>query len=113
MSAFTRSFRDCLGRLLGGADRWLRSKDKDIDFELNEFGHKAWDTVRLSFNVAILHQDIFLFNIAEISQPLPESLNLRPRSLRIAGRRHISHSRNLRRLLRLSHHSGHHELEKE
>ena len=33
--------------------------DKHIDLELHEFGHKAWDTVRLSLSIAILNQDVF------------------------------------------------------
>ena len=52
--------------------------DKDIDLELHEFGHKAWDPVQLSLSVAILNQDVFPLDITEISQPLPECLDLRP-----------------------------------
>ena len=69
----------CLAARIAG----MRSQDKDIDLELHEFGHKAWDTVRLSLNVAILNQDVFPLNVTEISQPLPECLDLRPGSVGI------------------------------
>ncbi len=51
------------------------SRDKDIDLELHEFGHEAWDTVQFSLSVAILNQDVFPLDITEISQPLPECLS--------------------------------------
>src|SRR5262249_16702522 len=66
---------DRLGRLLGCADPPWASNNKHIDLELYQFGHKAWVTIALSLNVAILNQDIFPFDITEISQPLPESLD--------------------------------------
>ena len=50
---------DRLGRLLGGTDRCKVSADKHIDFELHEFGHKAWDTVQLALSVAILTKMFF------------------------------------------------------
>ena len=59
--------------------------DKDIDLELHEFGHKAWDTVQLSLSAAILNQDVFSLDITEISQPLPECLDVRPGIGGVAG----------------------------
>jgi hypothetical protein len=52
---------------------------------LNEFGRKAWDTVRLSCNIAIFDKDVFPLNITEISERLPESLDLRPGIFGIAS----------------------------
>jgi hypothetical protein len=68
--------RNRLGRLLGCAEPCCNYKD--IYLELHEFGHKAWVTVQLSFDVAILNEDVFSLNITEISQPLLESLDRRP-----------------------------------
>src|SRR5213594_2051709 len=45
--------------------------DKHIYIALDEFGHKAWDTVQLSFSGAKLNQNVFSLNITEISQPSP------------------------------------------
>jgi hypothetical protein len=42
---------------------------------LHEFGHKAWVTVQLSFNVAILNEDVFSLDITEVSQSSPECLD--------------------------------------
>jgi len=39
---------------------------------LQEFGYEGWSPVELSLGVAILNQDIFLLNVTELSQPLPE-----------------------------------------
>jgi hypothetical protein len=57
-----------LGRLLGGTDRCKVSADKHIDFELHEFGHKAWDTVQLALSVTILYENVLPLSITEISQ---------------------------------------------
>jgi hypothetical protein len=73
---------------------------KDIDLELDEFGHKTWDTIQFPLNVSILNQDVFALNITEISQPSPECFDPRPRSLGVASSRHITYPRDLR-LLRL------------
>ena len=54
--------------------------DKHINLELHEFGHKAWDTIQLCLNVAILNQDVFSLNITEIAQPLAKCLDVRPGS---------------------------------
>ena len=53
--------------------------DKDIDLELHEFVHEAWDTVRLSLSAAILDHDVFPLDVTEISQSLPQCLDVRPR----------------------------------
>src|SRR5439155_6179136 len=74
-----------LGRLFGCADRWRICHDNRIDLEFQEFGQQAWDTVRLSLNVAIVNQDVFPLNITQVSQSLPERLDLISRSLRIAS----------------------------
>ena len=74
--------------------------DKHIDRESHEFGHEAWGTIAPSLNIAILNHDVFSLYITEIPQPLPECLDLRPRSLGIADRRDISYSGNFRCLLR-------------
>jgi hypothetical protein len=61
----------------------LRYDEKDIHLELQEFGHKAWETIQFSFSIAILNQDIFSLNITEFPQPLPKSLDPSPRSVGI------------------------------
>ena len=63
---------DRLGRLLGRDDSFLKRGDEDIDLELHKFGHKAGDPVQLPIGIAILNQDVFPLNVAQISQPLPE-----------------------------------------
>jgi hypothetical protein len=40
------------------AARIVAKADKHIDFELHEFGHKAWDTVQLALSVAILYENV-------------------------------------------------------
>ena len=55
------------------------TSDKHIDLELHEFGHEAGTTIGLSLLVAIFNQDVFPLDIAEVSQPLPERLVVRPR----------------------------------
>src|SRR5262249_34388477 len=90
-----------LGRLLGCADPSWSSNDKYIDLKLYQFGHKAWVTIALSLNVAILNQDVFPLDITEISQPMPKSLDIGPRIGRAAGRRHVSDPWDFPRLLRL------------
>jgi hypothetical protein len=49
--------------------------DKDIDLELHQFGHKAWDTVRFSLRRAKLNHDVFPLNITEIPQPFSNALS--------------------------------------
>src|SRR5262245_28377409 len=87
--------------MLGCADPSWASNDKYIDLRLYQFGHKAWVTIALSLNVAILNQDVFPLDITEISQPLPESLDIGPRIGRVAGRRHVSDPWYFPRLLGL------------
>ena len=69
--------RNRLCRLLGREDPSCSLGDKDIDLELHQFGHEAWDTVRLSLRRAKLKHDVFPLNITEIPQPLPECLKVR------------------------------------
>ena len=77
-------------------------KDKHIDLELHEFGHKAGDTVQLSLSVAILNQDVFPLDVTEISQPLPECLDLdQDGGAGGATSRQKSYPRDFLRLLRL------------
>src|SRR4030095_16162271 len=90
-----------LSRLLGRADRWESWGDQDIDLELHEFGHKAWDTVHLSLSVAILNQDVFPLNITEISETLAECVDERIGSGGVAPSRQISYPRDFLWLLRL------------
>ena len=72
---------------------------KHIDFELHEFGYKAWDTVCLPLRVAILNQDSFSLSVAEISQSLPECPDLDPWIISITDRRQKPYPRDLSRLL--------------
>jgi hypothetical protein len=90
-----------LGRLLGGTDRCKVSADKHIDFELHEFGHKAWDTVQLALSVAILYENVLPLSITEISQPLPERFDIRPGNVGIFICCYVSYPSDFRRLLRL------------
>src|SRR5262249_34295045 len=73
--------RNCLRCFLGRADRRLRSKNKYIDFELHEFGHKAWHTVASPLNVANLKQDVLTLNVTEVSQCLAKRFQMTPRSI--------------------------------
>ena len=66
----------CLAARIADRMRW---DDKDIDFELHKFVHEAWDRVPLSVSAAILDHDVFPVNMTEISQPLPQRLDVRPR----------------------------------
>jgi hypothetical protein len=68
---------------------------------LHELGHKTWDTVQLSLNVAILNQDVFSLSITEIAQPVPKCLDPRPGSVGIPTYCEESYSRDFRRLLRV------------
>ncbi len=52
-----------------------RSKDKDIDLELHEFSHLAWNLIQLSLTVAIINQNVFALNITEIAQSLSECIS--------------------------------------
>src|SRR5262249_55760615 len=65
---------DRLGRLLGCDDSFLKRGDKDIDLELHEFGYQGRDPVQLPISKAVLNQNIFPLNVAQISQALPECL---------------------------------------
>jgi hypothetical protein len=44
---------------------------------LQEFGYKALGTVQLSLNEAVFNDDVFSLDVAEVSQSLPKSLNVR------------------------------------
>ena len=59
------------GRALSCTDPYCNYKD--IYLELHEFGQKGWITVQLSFDVAIVNQNVFPLDIPEVLQPLPES----------------------------------------
>jgi len=48
---------------------------------LHQFGYKAWVTIELSLDIAILDDNVFPLDITEISQSLLESLDRRPGSL--------------------------------
>src|SRR5262245_60603482 len=87
--------------MLGCADPSWASNDKYIDLKLYQFGHKAWVTIALSLNVAILNQDVFPLDITEISQPLRDAPDIGPRIGRVAGRRHVSDPWDFPRLLRI------------
>jgi hypothetical protein len=87
----------CLAtRIVGSSPR-----DEDINLELHEFGHKAWDTVRLPLGVAKLDHDVFSINITELSQPAAKCLNVRPWRRGNANHSHVSYPRDFLRLLRL------------
>jgi hypothetical protein len=51
---------------------------------LYQFSHEIWATVGLSLLGAIFNQDVFPFDITEVSQPLAECL-LRPRIFEIVS----------------------------
>jgi hypothetical protein len=68
---------------------------------LHELGDKTRDSVLDSVCGAILNQKIFSFSITEISQPLPECLDNRPRVFGAALPHRKSYSRDFPRLLRL------------
>ena len=87
----------CLAARIAGGDVATRTST----LSCTSSATKAWDTVRLSLNVAILNQDVFSLDITEIAQPLPECLDLRPGIVGIASRCHKSYPRDFRRLLRL------------
>jgi hypothetical protein len=66
---------------------------------LHELGHNAWDTVPVSFNVAILDQDVFSLNVTKVSQSTLKSSGERPWIVGIASSRHETYTRNFPRLL--------------
>jgi hypothetical protein len=68
---------------------------------LHKLSHKAWDTVQLPLNVAIVNQDGFSLNITDISQPLPKCLDPRPGTVGIATYGQKSYARSFLSLLRV------------
>jgi hypothetical protein len=48
------------------------SAHKYINLELHEFGHKAGESIVLSFGTAKLDQNVFAFEITEIFKTLAE-----------------------------------------
>ena len=84
-----------------------RSKDKDIDLELHEFSHLAWNLIQLSLTVAIINQNVFALNITEIAQSLSECISEHMGSGGggAGPLRQKSDSRNFLRLLRLKENS--------
>ena len=55
---------------------------------------------RVSLSAAKLDHDVFPFDVTEISQPLPQCLDVRPGIGGAAGSRYVTDPRDLRRLLR-------------
>jgi hypothetical protein len=64
--------------VLGCVDRRWNWDDKDIDVELHEVVHEARDTIQFSLGTAIIDHEVFPLGITEVSQPLPQRVDIRP-----------------------------------
>ena len=93
------------GFALGGRCDSCSCRDENIHFEVYEFGDEPGQPVELSIRVSILDHDRFVLQVAELAQPLLQSLNRArvgsgrapeqnantiylPRPLRLGGERH-------------------------
>jgi hypothetical protein len=67
--------RDRTARFLGSNDRGGSSRDDDIDLKADELSHRVRDSVGLHVTRAGFQNQIFSFDVAQLSQSLPESFN--------------------------------------
>src|SRR5262249_12333172 len=63
-SHYDRDFVCCL---LGSADRRLAANHQDINRQLHEFGCEGWETIKMTFGIAVFHLEMTLLDIAEVA----------------------------------------------
>src|SRR5262249_28414958 len=59
--------RDFVRCLLGSADRRLATNDQDINWQMHEFGCKGWETIKMTFRIAVFHLEMTPLEIAEVA----------------------------------------------
>ena len=88
-----------LGRFLAAGSLDFPGYDH-VHLEMHEFGHKARHPIQFPFSIAILNNDVFPLNIAEIPQPLAGMLD-RDLGLLASVLPGQTYPRDFRRLLRV------------
>ena len=64
------------GRLSRHPGRGGRHCHEDLHGELDQLGCERWEPVFLPLRKTIFHDDVLAFHVAEVTQPLPEGLQV-------------------------------------
>src|SRR4030095_15291381 len=68
---------DRVGGLLGRADGGAAPGHNQVHLELDQLGRQVAETFLTSLGIAVLNDKVLALDVAEIAQPLPESLQTR------------------------------------